>query len=113
MYVCMYLSIYLSIYIYLYIYISISISISIYIYIYIYMSVCKHVNNAIYYEGYNVSYVEEHFLDAIIKIKNWQKEKGTRGVEPRTSRSAVECCTTELYPLMMIICNQCPAVQDL
>ena len=26
--------------------------------------------------------------------------KGTSGIEPETSRSAVECSTTELYPLV-------------
>lgn len=28
-----------------------------------------------------------------------KKNKGTPGFEPGTSRSAVECSTTELYPL--------------
>ncbi len=32
-----------------------------------------------------------YFLD-------WSKSQGTAGVEPATSRSAVECSATELYP---------------
>ena len=28
----------------------------------------------------------------------WKKIEGTPGFEPGTSRSAVECSTTELYP---------------
>jgi hypothetical protein len=31
-----------------------------------------------------------------------ENKKGAPGFEPRTSRSAVECSTTELYPLMSI-----------
>ena len=34
----------------------------------------------------------------MVKGKNVLAE-GALGVEPRTSRSAVECSTTELYPL--------------
>ena len=29
-----------------------------------------------------------------------KESKGTAGVEPATSRSAVECSATELYPLL-------------
>ena len=31
-----------------------------------------------------------------------RKKKGAPGIEPGTSRSAVECSTTELYPLELI-----------
>ena len=31
-------------------------------------------------------------------MKNVKKIKGTPGIEPGTSRSAVECSTPELYP---------------
>ena len=34
-----------------------------------------------------------------ITEKVWRKTKGAPGFEPGTSRSAVECSTTELYPL--------------
>ena len=34
--------------------------------------------------------------------KNGKKKKGAPGFEPGTSRSAVECSTTELYPHMPI-----------
>ena len=33
--------------------------------------------------------------------KREEKEKGAPGIEPGTSRSAVECSTTELYPLKL------------
>ena len=32
-----------------------------------------------------------------------KKRQGTPGFEPGTSRSAVECSTTELYPQMMLL----------
>ena len=38
------------------------------------------------------------FIDYHNKIKVAVKSKGTPGIEPATSRSAVECSTPELYP---------------
>ena len=35
-----------------------------------------------------------------------KKGKGTPGFEPGTSRSAVECSTTELYPLLIRLLNR-------
>ena len=44
---------------------------------------------------------EEDFFVLISICKKRASDKGAHGVEPWTSRSAVECSTTELYPLQM------------
>ena len=38
------------------------------------------------------------YVGMCLKIKKEKKLEGTPGIEPGTSRSAVECSTTELYP---------------
>ena len=39
-------------------------------------------------------------------INSLQKHQGASGVEPETSRSAVECSATELYPRSALASNQ-------
>ena len=56
--------------------------------------------------------IEESGTEAALQFHRWlskwhlkrvrkkKREKGAPGFEPGTSRSAVECSTTELYPLL-------------
>ena len=52
---------------------------------------------------YLKNYIQISFTCQILSIlfKHIKILKGAHGVEPWTSRSAVECSTTELYPLMI------------
>ena len=60
---------------------------------------------------YLKNYIQISFTCQILSIlfKHIKILKGAHGVEPWTSRSAVECSTTELYPLIVtkIYCYYC------
>ena len=60
---------------------------------------------------YLKNYIQISFICQILSIlfKHIKILKGAHGVEPWTSRSAVECSTTELYPLIAtkIYCYHC------
>ena len=43
--------------------------------------------------------------------KKIKKEEGAPGFEPGTSRSAVECSTTELYPHPLVVMSSCSIYQ--
>ena len=46
--------------------------------------------------------LDKSLIERIPDEKKIKKMKGATGFEPVTSRSAVECSTTELYPLIVL-----------
>lgn len=36
------------------------------------------------------------------RLFDWEREQGIPGIEPGTTRIAVECSATELYPLLFV-----------